>query len=105
MATTNDHWYVPARKGPQDHFAHSDMVQECQNGRNHYLTCQTAYRNYDKVAAVADCMVDTVVAISGRRDNVVVVENVHDYKKIRRNAEKPVCYQPKPLLLAAIPAV
>lgn len=90
-------------KGRRIIFAHSDMVQECQNGRNHYLTCQTAYRNYDKVAAVADCVVDTVVAISGRRDNVVVVENVHDYKKIRRNAEKPVCYQPKTIVTCGYP--
>ena len=81
------------------------MVQECQNDRNHYLTCQTAYRNYDKVAAVADCMVDTVVAISGRRDNVVVVENVHDYKRFVAMQKSRFAISQKPLLPAAIPAV
>lgn len=84
-------------------FAHNDMVQECTTKNNHLLTYKNAYQNYDKVAAVSQSIVGSIVQISDQKDNIVVVGNVHDYKGILKKAEKPIEYQAKTSVTCGYP--
>ena len=90
-------------KGRRIIFVHNDMVQECATKNNHLLTYKNAYQNYDKVAAVSQSVVGPIVQISGRKDNVVVVGNVHDYKGILKKAEKPIEFQAKTVVTCGYP--
>lgn len=90
-------------KGRRIIFVHNDMVQECATKNNHLLTYKNAYQNYDKVAAVSQSVVGPIVRISGRKDNVVVVGNVHDYKGILKKAEKPIEFQAKTVVTCGYP--
>ena len=68
---------------PNAIFVHNDMVQELATKKNqHALTLKKAYGSYDKVAVVSDFLIDKTASISGRRDNIVVVENTQDDRGI-----------------------
>ena len=72
-------------------FAHSDMLAEIKTRNNqHYKTLKEAYNKYDRVVAVSEDIVDSLKKISGRDDNIVVVENAHDYKKIIEKSKKQI---------------
>lgn len=75
-------------------FVHSDMKMEISDkGNQHELTLKQAYRNYDKVAAVTKAMSKSIVEISGKKDNVVVVSNCFDSNRFIENAKKDVTFQ------------
>ena len=81
--------------GPRFIYVHNDMVAEMNTRRNqHRLTLESAYRNYDKVAVVTQDIVPATVSISNKEDNIVVVNNCHAHKEIRRRAEMPVAFDP-----------
>jgi CDP-glycerol glycerophosphotransferase len=75
-------------------FVHSDMEKEINfRGNQHRLTLVSAYRNYDNVAAVTEAMGKIAARISGRKDNVVVVNNSFNADAFIENSTKPIEYQ------------
>lgn len=75
-------------------FVHSDMEREMTQRHNqHRLTLRRAYRNYDRVAVVTPAMAEVTARISGRRDNIVEVENSINARQIIQNANKPIVFQ------------
>lgn len=76
---------------PKAIFVHSDMYQEIQNkGNQHRLTLEEAYNNYDKVIAVTEDVKESIIKISHREDNIVLVNNAHNYKDILNKADKEI---------------
>ena len=74
-------------------FVHSNMIEEVSlKGNQHLLTLKSAYNNYDKVAAVSEAMITPTKEISGRDDNIVVVNNALNYKKIHDMAARAVSF-------------
>ena len=74
-------------------FVHSNMLEEINTRKNqHYLTLKSAYNNYDKVAVVSEAMRTPTKEISGRCDNIVVVNNALNYKKIHEMAAGDVSF-------------
>ncbi len=75
-------------------FVHSDMEKELkERGNVHRYTLANAYRSHDKVAVVTPAMAKAVKSISGREDNIVVVNNAFDYKRVQENGQLPIEYQ------------
>ena len=72
-------------------FVHSNMLEERKLRNNHHskVLCE-AYRNFDIVAVVSPSLRTPTMEISGRTDNIVVVENSHNYLEIRKQANKLV---------------
>ena len=74
-------------------FVHNDMVSEIKTkGNQHYKTLKEAYNKYDRVVAVSEDIVEPIKKISGRDDNIVIVNNAHDYKTILNKSEMDIEY-------------
>ena len=74
-------------------FVHSNMIKEASlKGNQHLPTLKSAYNNYDKVAAVSEAMMVPAKEISGRDDNIVLVNNALNYEKIRDMATRDVSF-------------
>ena len=72
-------------------FVHNDMIAEMKTRKNqHYKTLKEAYNNYDRVVAVSQDIVEPTKKISGRDDNIVIVNNAHDYKSIIEKSKKEI---------------
>lgn len=77
-------------------FVHNDMIQEIKVRKNqHYLSLQSAYQNYDKVAVVTKDIIPPTLEISKRKDNIVVVNNCHAYDKVIERSLQPLTYDEK----------
>ena len=77
-------------------FVHNDMVSEIEKkGNQHYLNLRDAYRSYDRVVPVTEAMIKPTVQISGREDNVVVIENAHDAQKVINRSTEPLSFEEK----------
>ena len=78
-------------------FVHNDMVSELKTkGNQHYKTLKEAYNEYDRVVAVSEDIIEPIKKISGREDNIVVVNNAHDYKSILEKEEKEIQFYEHP---------
>lgn len=76
-------------------FVHNDMVEEMKTRNNqHFLTLQEAYRSYDKVAVVSEDLIESTVSISGKKENVMIVNNCHAHEEIRKKANMEVEFDP-----------
>lgn len=74
-------------------FVHNDMVQEIKTkGNQHLKTLYEAYNNYDRVVAVSNDIVPSIKNISKNDENIVIVNNAHDYKSILKKKEKEICF-------------
>ncbi len=83
---------------------HSDMLKEISERRlQHGPTLKLVYSSFEHVGVVSDRLVDTVEAISGRRDNVLVVNNIHDADGVRERAKLPLELQKDTLLRSWTP--
>ena len=73
-------------------FVHSLMSGELRSGKNnqHKNTLYEAYRNYDKVAAVSDSIIEDIKTISGRGDNICLVENCFDAESVLLQSKNPI---------------
>lgn len=72
-------------------FVHNDMLKELKEKNiQHRLTLEAAYRDFDKVACVTEGMIPPVREISGRSDNITVVNNIHPYKRVLEQAAQPL---------------
>ncbi len=75
-------------------FVHSDMQQELSSKTNqHRPTLRYAYRKYDNVAVVTNAMAEPTFKISGKKDNIVVVENTFNYKLVKEKGNGAIEYQ------------
>ncbi len=85
-------------------FVHNDMLREINEKHNqHGATMRTMYRNFDHVAIVSEEIRSMTEKVSGRKDNIVLVNNIHNYEEILENAEKPIEFQPNTLMRAWVP--
>ncbi len=77
-------------------FVHNDMVQEMKTRKNqHYLTIRSAYNEYDRVVCVTEDVKESLLKVSPRNDNVVIVNNAHNYKEIESKMEKEISFDDK----------
>lgn len=76
-------------------FVHSDMLSEISTrGNQHYLTLNDAYQHYDNVAVVTQDIVPATEKISGRTDNIRVVNNCHAYNLIQEKSNQAMTLDP-----------
>ena len=76
---------------PRSIFVHNDMLKELKEKNiQHRLSLEAAYLDYDKVACVTAGMIPPVKEISGREDNITVVNNIHPYKRVLEQASQPL---------------
>ena len=76
---------------PKAIFVHSDMYKEIKTrGNQHALTLRSAYQNYDKVVSVTEYVRESIAKISNRKDNIIVVNNAHNYKQILKKMDKKI---------------
>lgn len=75
-------------------WVHSDMEQEMKmRGNQNKYVLREAYRNYEHVAVISEGIIESVYHISGRRDNIQVIENCHDSRRVLELSQKPVVFQ------------
>ena len=85
-------------------FVHSDMLQEIKlRSLQHYATLRKVYSSFETVAIVSEPLRESVQTISGRSDNIQVITNVHDYKRIRERALLPIEIEKDTLLRSWTP--
>lgn len=74
-------------------FVHNNMVEELSTKTNcHYRTLRECYRRYDNVAVVTEDIKEPTAQISGRKDNIVVVNNTVNFEEIRQRAMEPLTF-------------
>ncbi len=70
---------------------HNDMLKEArEKGNQHGPTLKLVYSSFEHVGVVSDRLVGMVEEFSGRRDNVLVVNNIHDAQGVRERAALPL---------------
>lgn len=75
-------------------FVHNNMVDEMNSkGFQHPYILRDAYRSFDIVAIVSEDLMESTQQISGRSDNIIVVQNSHNYEGIRKRAELPIAFE------------
>ena len=75
-------------------FAHNDMVEEIRTkGNQHELTLKRAYHDYDKVVPVTSDIYKPTLEIGGNKDNIVIVNNCHDYQSVIERGQQPIEFQ------------
>lgn len=76
---------------PKAIFVHSDMIQEMKGkGNQHKLTLIDAYKKYDKVVSVTEDIKSSIVEVSKKDENIVVVNNAIDYETIIEKSKKEI---------------
>ena len=76
-------------------YVHNDMKHELETRRNqHKPTLQRVYRDCDRVVPVTRDIAESVAWLSGRTDNIHVVNNFHDWRDVRERAELPAAFEP-----------
>ncbi len=81
---------APGKKGI---FVHNDMLREIETrGNQHLLTLKRAYREYDMVLAVSRDIYERTLKISGKKENLHVVNNCHAYKQVLKRAEEEISF-------------
>lgn len=72
-----------AFSGKKTIFVHNNMIEEMRaKGNQRKDVLKYAYNHYDNVAAVTEDMIASIRTISGRDDNIKIVKNTINYKKI-----------------------
>jgi CDP-glycerol glycerophosphotransferase len=74
-------------------FVHNNMVEELANKNiQHRKTLEVAYNSYNHVACVTTDLLSSTESISHRKDNLVVVNNYHDYLTILEKSKQPIAF-------------
>ena len=74
-------------------FVHNNMQEELQHKNNqHRKSLQRAYQTYNHVACVTNDIVTPTEQISGRSDNIIVVNNCHSYISVKQRAEEEIVF-------------
>lgn len=75
-------------------FVHNDMRRELLlKSWQHPATLKLCYSGYTSVAVVSKDLIEPTAAISGCRDNIIVVNNVHDVNTIQQKASEAIEFQ------------
>lgn len=75
-------------------FVHNDMIREIEvRDIQHLPTLHRIYRDFDNVAVVSKYLFTPTSKISGRSDNISLVNNILDYKTISDKAKLPIEFQ------------
>ncbi|BFK17327.1 MULTISPECIES: CDP-glycerol glycerophosphotransferase family protein [Blautia] len=74
-------------------WVHNDMEQEIviKKNQSRYLL-EDVYKSYDNVVIVSEDIRCSTVRISGRKDNIHVIENCHDYESVIERSKMPVSF-------------
>lgn len=89
---------------PKTIWVHSNMEQEIRRKNNpSRYALKDAYNSCSHVAAVSQDAADSVISISGRKDNVIVIPNCQDYRAIGHKAELPVEFGRETISTVALP--
>ena len=63
---------------------HNDMIQEIESrGLQNFNVLKYCYNNYDNVVVVSPDLINQTSKISGKKDNIKLVHNINNYKKIK----------------------
>lgn len=80
--------------GKRTIWVHNDMEQEIRSrGIQNRLQLHDAYNAYDHVVVVSEDIAEATIGISGRRDNVQVIGNCHQYEEVKAKAMLPIQFQ------------
>lgn len=72
-------------------FVHNDMISEIRTRKiQRRSVLRYAYRNYDHVVTVSEDIIAPTLRISGKKDNVITVHNIIDYRSILERSLEPV---------------
>ena len=75
-------------------FVHNDMVREVETkGNQNIHMLHWAYNEYDHVLPVSADIVEPTYEISGRMDNITVMNNFHSRQAVVEKSRKPVEFQ------------
>lgn len=70
-------------------WVHNDMVREAQEKKNpSKVLLHDAYKSFDYVAIVSEDIRKSTESISGRKDNIVLIQNCEDYQQVLRRSER-----------------
>ena len=70
-------------------FVHNDMVSEMKTKNTlHKPTVVRAYREYDAVLPVTQDIYKPTLKLSGKKENIHIIPNCHDYRSVLQKAEK-----------------
>ncbi|WP_406535721.1 CDP-glycerol glycerophosphotransferase family protein [Methanobrevibacter sp.] len=84
-------------------WAHGNMNKEIEMGKNNGTVLKNAYNSYDNVVVVSEESVDDIYKISGRKDNIRLIHNFNNYKKIIEDSQEDVEFQNETLVLCSNP--
>lgn len=74
-------------------YLHNEMIRELETRHNqHRPTLERVYRSFERVIPVTEDITSSAVKLSGRSDNIRVVNNCHDWQDVLRRAELPMCF-------------
>ncbi|WP_407393354.1 CDP-glycerol glycerophosphotransferase family protein [Methanobrevibacter sp.] len=72
-------------------WVHNDMIQEAEKRNKQNLNIlKEVYSKNNHVAVVSPGLIDSTAKISGRRDNIIVVHNINDYRSIIERSNEHV---------------
>lgn len=75
-------------EGKRTIWVHNDMRSEIkEKGNQNLYQLQDAYRSYDHVVVVSPDIYDSTCEISGREDNIKIIGNCHDYRRVLERAD------------------
>lgn len=79
--------------GTRTIWVHNDMEQEIEQKHNqNRYQLEEAYREYNNVVIVSEDIRESTQKISGRKDNITVINNCHDYKNVLCKAEQELLF-------------
>ena len=75
-------------------FVHNDMVSEIKTkGNQHEPTIRRAYHDFEKVIPVTQDIYEFTLQLGGRRDNLQVVNNCHDWQSVLEKATQEIQFE------------
>lgn len=81
---------APGKRGI---FVHNDMLREIETRKNqHLLTLKHAYQDYDLVLAVSEDIYKRTLKLSGKKENLHIVNNCHAYRQVLARAKEEVSF-------------
>lgn len=74
-------------------WVHNDMVREVEAKKNpSRALLRDAYKMFDHVAIVSEDIRRSTESISGRKDNIVLIQNCQDYQQVLRRSESALVF-------------
>ena len=84
-------------------WAHGNMIKEIENGKQNEGLLRYAYNTYDTVCVVSEESIRHTSKISGRKDNIKMIHNINNYKKIIANSKKEIEFNEDTIMMCNNP--